>query len=235
VGEESAESTRNLDAANVTSKRFGWLANHAFGWLIAGLFFWQYVRTLAPTIIADDPSEFQVLVARLGLPHGTSYPLYVWLGHLFTRLPLADDIAYRLNLFSAVLAAGTLYLIYLLVLEISHTLLGSAKIASAGIATALVGYSHTFWSVSLVSAEYTLHTFLGTLALLLLLRWERLGSRRWLFGSFAVLGAMFGNHSLTFALIPATALYVLLRVKPNRQTYKDLGLAVGAGTIALLF
>lgn len=239
VVDEASEPTSieptPIETKKPASKRFEWLAERALGLMIAALFFWQYVRTLAPSLVPDDPSEFQVLVARLGLPHGTSYPLYVWLGHIFTRLPITDDVAYRLNLFSAVLGAGTIYLIYLLVLEVGRTLLGSTRHVSAGIAAALVGYSHTFWSVSLVSAEYTLHTFLGSLALLLLLRWERFESRKWLIGSFAVLGAMFGNHSLTFALIPATAVYVLIRVKPSREKYKDLGLAVAAGTITLLF
>jgi hypothetical protein len=194
----------------------------------------QYVRTLSPSVVNDDPSELQVLVWKLGIPHGTSYPLYVWLGRLFMSLPLGDDIAYRLNLFSAVLGALALFVLFMLTVELGIARSFGARCVGAGVATALVARSHTFWSISIVAAEYTLHVLLALVALLLLTRWMRLGGRGYLIAAFATLGAMFGNHFMTFALLPGTAVFVLLRERPNRKVAANLGLALLAGALALI-
>ena len=65
-----------------------------------------YLRTLAPTVLGFDSGEFQFVVPTLGLAHPTGYPLYLLLGKLFTALPVGD-VAYRVNLFSAVAMAVT--------------------------------------------------------------------------------------------------------------------------------
>src|SRR5918911_702298 len=64
-----------------------------------------YARTLAPSVLPGDYAEFQMCAAILGVPHPTGYPLYVLLGKLFTLLPVGD-VAYRVNLSSAVYMAG---------------------------------------------------------------------------------------------------------------------------------
>src|SRR5690349_15544120 len=64
-----------------------------------------YVATLAPSVMPGDYAEFQFCAAILGIPHPTGYPLYVLLGKLFTLLPVGD-VAYRVNLSSAVYMAG---------------------------------------------------------------------------------------------------------------------------------
>ena len=64
-----------------------------------------YVRTLAPGLLRDDSAEFQTLAYTLGMTHPTGYPVYLLLAKLFTLLVPVRDIAYRVNLLSAVLAA----------------------------------------------------------------------------------------------------------------------------------
>ncbi len=71
-----------------------------------------YLLTLAPTISwahhGADGGDLIAAAATLGVAHPPGYPTYVLLGHLFSRLPIGD-VAYRLNLMSAVcmaLAAG---------------------------------------------------------------------------------------------------------------------------------
>ncbi|MBI2856242.1 MAG: DUF2723 domain-containing protein, partial [Chloroflexi bacterium] len=51
-----------------------------------------------------DMGEFALSSHALGIGHNTGYPLYMMLGKLFTFLPLGD-IAFRVNLMSAVFAA----------------------------------------------------------------------------------------------------------------------------------
>src|SRR4030042_341930 len=88
------------------------------GWLDkAGLFaafsvpLLAYLVTLAPTVGQHDTFEFQVLSYELGIAHPTGYPLYTLLGKLFTLVPLGN-VAYRVNLSSALFAAGTIAVLY---------------------------------------------------------------------------------------------------------------------------
>src|SRR3954467_2461178 len=63
-----------------------------------------YLRTLAPAVLVGDSGEFQFTGYILGVPHPTGYPLYTLLSKIFTWLPVGD-VAYRVNLSSAVYAA----------------------------------------------------------------------------------------------------------------------------------
>ena len=64
-----------------------------------------YLATLQPDFGGpEDTPKFQFIGYVLGTPHPPGYPLYVLLSHPFVALPIGT-IAYRANLFSAVMAA----------------------------------------------------------------------------------------------------------------------------------
>src|ERR1035437_6941952 len=70
---------------------------------------WLVTATLAPGLITGagggDTSEFQVVSWVLGTAHPTGYPSYVILGFIATHLIPFGDVAFRMNLLQAVLAA----------------------------------------------------------------------------------------------------------------------------------
>ncbi|MBP7689475.1 MAG: DUF2723 domain-containing protein [Thermoflexales bacterium] len=76
--------------------------------LVGGASLALYLLTLAPTITwanaGTDGGDLITAAATLGVPHPPGYPLYITLGHLFAQLPIGD-VAFRLNLFSAVCMA----------------------------------------------------------------------------------------------------------------------------------
>ncbi|MEM7127737.1 MAG: DUF2723 domain-containing protein [Chloroflexota bacterium] len=70
-----------------------------------------YAATAAPSIVTffDDTLEFQVVVPTLGIAHPTGYPLYTLVGALWSRVLFpVGNWAWRMNLFSAVMAAITI-------------------------------------------------------------------------------------------------------------------------------
>src|SRR5436190_21992796 len=71
-----------------------------------------YIRTLAPSLVYSDGAEFQTLAYTLGMTHLTGYPIYLLIGKFFTFIPVAN-VAYRINLMSAVFGALSLGLLYL--------------------------------------------------------------------------------------------------------------------------
>jgi len=120
-----------------------------------------YFHTLAPTVLPADSGEFQLVSATLGIAHPPGYPLYTLLGRLFTLLPLGD-VAYRVNLMSAVFAALTLALVSRATRQLSGSL-------AAGLAAAVaLGATPTFWAQATTANVRSL-TALFTASLLLLL------------------------------------------------------------------
>ena len=80
--------------------------------LLGGASFALYAVTLAPTVLAGDGGEFQFVPYLLGVAHPTGYPLYTALGWLWSHLLPLGDVAYRMNLFSALWAALAVALLY---------------------------------------------------------------------------------------------------------------------------
>ncbi|SYZ74170.1 membrane hypothetical protein [Candidatus Zixiibacteriota bacterium] len=72
-----------------------------------------YLKTMALSIFWDDSAAFAASNYILGLPHSPSFPLYTLLGRLFNLIPNLTP-AYAANLMSALFAAASVTLFYLL-------------------------------------------------------------------------------------------------------------------------
>ncbi len=136
-----------------------------------------YDATLTPSLsyLSPDGNELATVAYTLDLAHSTGYPLYTWLGKLFTLIPIGD-VAHRVNLMSAVMASGGVSILYgvmLIILERTEdSPRGRRHMISA--ATALFfGYSLTLWSQTGISEVYAPNIFMVSLQLLLLLQWVR--------------------------------------------------------------
>ena len=82
-------------------KTIDWLV--AAGLMIAALIL--YIFTLAPTVLTADGGEFQFVPWLPGIAHPTGYPLYMLLGWAWSHLLPMGNVAWRMNLFSSVVAA----------------------------------------------------------------------------------------------------------------------------------
>jgi hypothetical protein len=163
-----------------------------------------YLRTLIPYPLPGDSGEFQVLVHQLGLAHTTGYSTYLLLGHAFERTLPFGDVAWRVNLFSAVMAAVTVGGLFLT----GKLLSGSRPAAGVGAICFAVGF--TFWSQAIIAEVYSTGAAFLVAVLLGVLLWYRTGSRRaiWLAGLFGGVGlgahgslAPFGLSVVIFLLM----------------------------------
>jgi len=181
--------------------------------LIGGVFLALYVSTLAPDLAlgGGDGHELTVVAATLGLAHPTGYPLYTWIGHLFTTLPIGT-VAYRTNLMSATLGAGAVAMLYLIARKIR------LPPVSAAYAAVTFGISTTFWSQAVITEVYAPNAFMVSLTLWLLLRWAAavgsseaagVADRRFL-GFALAYGLSLGSHMSNLGFAPAYAMFVLV-------------------------
>ncbi|MGQ9518390.1 MAG: glycosyltransferase family 117 protein, partial [Anaerolineae bacterium] len=188
--------------------RFRNLARQLLPWGVFAAGLGLYVGTLAPTVatVFDDSPEFQLVCYRLGVAHPTGYPLYTLLGWLFIRLPLGD-VAYRVNLLSAVCAAGALAGVFLLVRELTGR-------STAGLLSALaLAVSPVFWSQATIAEVYALHLCIMVWLLFALARWEGTGAKKPLVWAAGLLGAGLAHHRTTVFLLPGLALALALPAK----------------------
>jgi len=164
-----------------------------------------YNATLTPSLSyrSPDGNELATVCYQLGLAHMTGYPLYTWLGKLFTYLPIGD-IAHRVNLMSAVMAAGAVALLYLILRQLTGRKLVSALVAL------FFAFSLTFWSQAVIAEVYAPNVFMLVLCVLLLLRWARTRRRGYLFVFGLAYGLSMGTHLSNLGFAPAYVLFILL-------------------------
>ncbi len=189
-----------------------WLVS--LGLALAGLLL--YLTTLAPTVLEADSGEFQFVAWLPGIAHPTGYPLYVLLGWLWTHLIPFGEVAWRMNLLSALFAAATVGLLY----QVAHRLFRQSipeapalAIGTAAAGTALIfAVTPTFWSQAIIAEVYALHALFVTAVVWLALRLvARPGwtfsdpGALWLTGLF---GLSLTHHRTMILLLPVIVLFL---------------------------
>jgi hypothetical protein len=172
-----------------------------------------YVLTLTPSLsyLSPDGSELATVPYVLGLAHSPGYPLYTWLGFLFSHLIPLGDVAYRINLMSAVmgaLAAGGLY--WILIRLLPQGIPPALRRGAAALPALLLAFSKTFWAQSLIAEVYTPNAAAIVFTLLALLRWERTRRLRDCFLFALVFGLSLGMHISDLGFAPAYLLFIFL-------------------------
>jgi 4-amino-4-deoxy-L-arabinose transferase-like glycosyltransferase len=199
---------------------------------IAAVVFALYVRTLAPTVLGFDPpgvfdsAMLQAAIYVLGIGHPTGYPTYMMLTHLFTYLPVGD-VAYRVNLASAVYGVTAVSVVYAVGLR-----LGGRIVAAAAGALAF-GVSETFWSQATIAEVYTLNALFISLVILVLLLWRESGRDRYLLLGAFLAGLSLTHHLTSALVIPAGAAFVLLTDRRKLSAKAMLPKAAGAFVVGL--
>ena len=200
------------------------------GAFVALASFILYLFTLAPTVLPRiaqdglyDAGLFQVRAYLLSISHPTGYPTYLLLAKLFTYLPVGD-IAYRVNLVSAVFGAAAVFVVFVLCRQITGRTLPSAAAAT------LLAVSQTFWEQAVIAEVYTLHAFFIALSISVLLLWRRTRRDRYLLLWAFLTGLAMTNHMTSGLLLLLGLLFVRLtergKLSDRRLLLKGAGLFV---------
>ena len=168
--------------------------------------FGLYLATLQPDFGGpEDTPKFQFLGYVLGTAHPPGYPLYSWLSHLFVTAARIGTVAYRADLFSAVMAALACALAFVLGRQI-----GAERRASVCAALAL-GAGVSFWRSAVFAEVYSLAAVIVAATMALLLAWNGRSRPGLLLGATGIFALGLGNHLTIVGLVPACVLYVLIR------------------------
>jgi len=173
-----------------------------------------YLATLSPGVVEGDPGEFQFVPYILGIPHPPGYPLYCLLGWAWSHLFPWGDVAFRMNLFSAIWGAAAVGLLALLGLEAIGTKWWPPLVGALAFA-----FSRTFWSQATIAEVYTLNAFLIAVFLWAVLKGLDLTALAFITG----LG-LAHHRSFLFFLPGAVAFYLVKGRRPWGSLWAALAL-----------
>jgi transmembrane protein TMEM260 (protein O-mannosyltransferase) len=203
--------------------------------IAAGLVFVLYLITLSPETAMWDTSEYIAAAYTLGIPHPPGNPMFVLLGRVFTLLPIAPNIAMRVNILAALssaVAAGMWFLIT------ERVLVGwfneRWQRVTGGALAALIGSTaFTVWAQSVVNEKvYTVSLCGLAIASWLIVRWcdEPDGPKadKTIVLVAYLIGLGYGIHMAGLLVAPAVGLAILIRRPKTIMRWKLMLACVGA-------
>jgi len=214
----------SLEAGNSNPRRL----NRTLAVLLGLSALTLYLRTLAPGVLAGDAGEFQFVAYLGGIAHPTGYPLYLILGWLWSHLLPWGNVAWRMNLFSALWGGVAVGLIYLLAERLLRTVVPTlptlARYLAAAVAALTFACSDIFWSQAVIAEIYTLHAAFVAGVLWLVLWWaegaEGTDGSEGAIGRLTLValacGSSLTHHRAMLLLAPAGLLFVWLTLRTNR-------------------
>jgi tetratricopeptide (TPR) repeat protein len=161
-----------------------------------------YVLTTAPTIGPIDSGELSLAVNTLGIAHPTGYPLFTLLGKIWVTLMFWGDLAFRLNIFSALVGACSAALLFLTLMKLEVRPL----LSIAG--SFLWAFSPVVWDQATVMEVYGLTSLLGMLLIWLSLRYRKENDFKILALTAFTAGLGMGNHLSLLWYLPGVLIIV---------------------------
>jgi len=199
------------------------------------LAFIAYLWTLAPSVTLEDSGELITAAYQLGVAHPPGYPVWTLAAFVWQKVFPFGNIAWRLNLLSAICAALAVGLTALLVSRSSHVLLarlglwrrlpdpraGNLFIMTSAVAAALLlGFSTVLWSQAVITEVYSMQALCLLLLLTGLYRWSFDPESRWrLYLTGFIWGIGLTVHQTLALVLPALPFYIWLI---DRRLGRDL-------------
>ena len=197
-----------------------------------------YVVTLSPSTAMWDTSEYMAAAYTLGLPHPPGNPFFILIARVFSILPIAPNVAMRINLLAAISSAVSAGMWFLITERVLVGWLPERwqRITGGAVAALLGATAFTVWSQSVVNEKVYTVSLLG-LALVswLTVRWcdspDGTKADRILVIIAYLSGLGYANHMAGFLALPAVAVAVMIR-RPATLVRWRLLLAI-AGALLL--
>ncbi|MGH7604045.1 MAG: glycosyltransferase family 117 protein [Gemmatimonadaceae bacterium] len=225
-------------AARGRSSELDYTPSYRAAAIAATLVFVLYLVTLSPSTAMWDTSEYISAAYDFGLPHPPGNPFFVILGRLFAILPIAPNVAMRINILAALCSAGAAGMWFLITERVLVGWLAERwqRIVGGSLGALIGATAFTVWAQSVVNEKVYTVSLLG-LALVswVIVRWcddpdgPRADKLLVLIAYLSGLG--YANHMAGFLAVPAVAAAVVIR-RPRTLIRWKLLLAI-AGALVL--
>ncbi len=186
--------------------------------IAAGMTFLLYLITLSPETAMWDTSEYIAAAYTMGIPHPPGNPFFVLLGRVFTLLPIAPNVAMRVNILAALSSAVSAGMWFLIT---ERVLVGWfdkrwQRVVGGSLAVLIGATAFTVWSQSVVNEKvYTVSLAGLAICAWLTVRWcddpDGPKADKTLVLIAYLCGLGYANHMAGLLAVPAVGIAVLLR------------------------
>ena len=171
-----------------------------------------YILTLERKVIGGDTTWYALKLPEMQVMVPTGYPAFSIIGKVFSMLPFAD-LAYRLNLISAIFGALTILFLFLAMVKLSNNV-------PASLASSLIfAFIFTYWSVASRLEFDTINSFFLALIFYSAFLYAKNPQRKYLYFFAAAAGLGLTNHPILLFVLPAIIIYVIIA---NPRTLKSI-------------
>ena len=171
-----------------------------------------YVLTLERKLIGGDTTWYALQIPEMSIMVPTGYPTFSMFLKLFTFIPIGD-LAYRLNLFSALFGGLTILFLFL---TINRLIKNEVLSLSSSLVFA---FFYPYWHIANRLEFDTLNSFFIALVFFSAVMYGGIKNRKFLYFFFFSLGLSLTNHPIAFFVVPAILLYVII---VNPKIFKSI-------------
>lgn len=150
----------------------------AFVFIVA---FITYLSTAQVSVSFWDCGEYLATAYGLEIPHPPGAPLFLILARVFSILPIASNIAFRMNMISVLASASAVTILYFVIIKVIENFRGknydsvwdSAVVSiTAAIGSLAFAFAYITWWNAVETEVYATNTFVFAAIVLLLLIWN---------------------------------------------------------------
>jgi len=183
-----------------------------------------YLMTVQPSTSFWDCGEFIASSYSLQVPHPPGTPFFLLLGRLFSIIPFADNIAYRVNMMSVFSSAFVILFLYLIAVKLienykqnkHESLLDSlGTYLAASIGALSLAFADTFWFNAVEAEVYAMSTFFIAFVTWLMIIWNEKAdepdNEKYLIMIAYLLGLSIGVHLLSLLAIVPIVMTIMFR------------------------
>jgi hypothetical protein len=181
--------------------------------------FIMYLLTLEHKVVGGDTTWYALQLPQMQVLVPTGYPTFSLIGKLMSMIPIGD-LAYRLNLISAIFGALTILFLFLAINKLTKNEIISLA-SSLSFAFLL-----TFWSLSVRLEFDTLNSFFIILIIFAAFLFNESKLRRHLYFFFFCLGLSLTNHPIALFVMPAFLLYIIIINPKIFKSFKVISLSI---------
>ena len=180
--------------------------------------------TVQPSVSFWDCGEFIASSYGMQVPHPPGTPFFLILGRLFSLIPFAANIGFRVNTISVLTSGFTILFLYLIAVKLirnyrkddEHNLFEDfITYMAAAIGALSFAFSDTFWFNGAEAEVYATATFLMAFAVYMVMLWfekaDEEGSDRYLYFIAYLMGISTGVHLMALLAIPSVVMLIYYR------------------------
>ncbi|MGM0944607.1 MAG: glycosyltransferase family 117 protein [Bacteroidota bacterium] len=224
--------------------------NTLTGWVVFVVATLVYVMTVEQTASFWDPGEFIAVSYKLQVPHPPGAPFFLLVYRMFSFLAFGNElnVAYWMNIGSAVFSGFTILFLFWSITLFGRKLLGILpgqeskghiiSLMGAGLVGSLIyTFSDSFWFSAVEAEVYAMSSFFTAIVIWAFLKWDVIKDPReenkWMIFIAYLVGLSIGVHLLNLVTLPALALIYYFK-KYEKPNFKGGVIAFMLGGVALV-